>query len=137
MQQQIEQLKRNNSLRLEEGMPVLWPKQDQPGQLKVSKIIQAIKVEKAYAYTSKVISIIDHGEMYVTPFTTDSLDIVRNAGYKLHECHVPFSYGDLPQGEYGEKWRQLIAASKKRTKRATVADEPVILRRPQTAVAPA
>ena len=137
MQQKLKQLKCSNSLLLEEGMPVLWPKQDQPGQLKVSKIIQAIKVKKAYAYTSKVIAIIDNGEMRVTPFTTESLEIVRNAGYKLHECHVPFSNGDLPQGEYGEKWQQLVAAAKKRTSRTAATDDLQVRRVPQAAVATA
>ena len=111
MQQQFEQLKSSRSLRLEEGMPVLWPKHD-PGVLKVSKIIENVKNKKAYAYTSRVIAFICKGEMYVTPYTNESLEIVRNAGYKLHEFYVPFSGGDQPLGEYGEKWQELMASAK-------------------------
>ena len=112
MQQQFEQLKCSKSLRLEEGVPVLWPKQEEPGQLKVSKIINHVKDKKAYAYTSKVIAFVSEGEMYVTPFTQESLETVRNAGYKLHEFYVPFSQGDQPLGEYGEKWQDLVASIK-------------------------
>lgn len=106
--QQLQQLK-CNSLKLEEGMPVKWPKLDKPGQLKPSLIISSIKNEKAYAYTSRVIAFICEGELYVTPYKEDSLQVIRNSGYKLREFHVPFSQGDAPQGEYGERWQALLA----------------------------
>ena len=111
MQQQFEQLKSSRSLRLQEGMPVLWPKHE-PGELKVSKITENVKNKKAYAYSSKVIAFIYKGEMYVTPYTTESLEIVRNAGYKLHEFYVPFSGGDKPLGEFGEQWQELVDSAK-------------------------
>lgn len=109
MQQQLEQLKRNKSLRLVEGMPVKWPGNREVTELKVSNILRPIKGTKAYAYTSKVIAFVYRDEIYVTPYTSESLEIVRNAGYKLYEFFVPFSRGDAPQGEYGQKWSELIA----------------------------
>ena len=102
-------------------MPVIWPKQDQPGQLKVSKIIKTVKNQKAYAFTSKVIAFVYKDQLYVTPYTKESLEIVRNAGYKLREFHVPFSNGDKPLGELGEKWQSLVASTKSTPATACVA----------------
>ncbi len=134
--QQIQQLKRSNSLKIEEGMPVLWPKQEKPGQLKVSKIISSISGKKAYSYNTKVIAFVSDGEMYVTPFTKESLGIIRNAGYKLFEFHIPFSHGDLPMGEYGDLWQELLAKAKA-PKQAAATKDPDVIRRHQSAVAPA
>lgn len=108
--QQFEQLKRK-SMKLEEGMPVLWPKQDKPGKLKVSFIIAGIERKKAYAFTAKVIAFICDGELYVTPNTHESLEIIRNSGYKLHEFYVPFSRGDIPQGKYSKMWQSIVNAT--------------------------
>ena len=108
--QQLEQLKCSHSLKLEEGMPVIWPHQEQPGHLKVSKIIGTITEQKAYAFTPKVIAFTSDGALYVTPYTKERLEIVRNSGYKLREFFVPFSRGDKPQGEYEQIWLDLVAA---------------------------
>ena len=103
------QLKSSKSLKLEEGMPVKWPGNRNIVEFKVSNVLRPIKGTKAYAYTSKVIAFVYRDEMYVTPYTKESLQIIRDAGYKLYEFFVPFSRGDAPQGEYGQKWSELIA----------------------------
>lgn len=128
--QQLQQLKRSNSLKIEEGMPVLWPKQEKPGQLKVSKIVSSVMGKKAYNYNAQVIAFVSDGDMYVTPYTKESLGIIRNAGYKLFEFHIPFSHGDLPIGEYGDLWQELLA-------KATPAKQATAAQRRQSAVAPA
>ena len=112
MQQQFKQLKCDQSLKLEEDMPVIWPKQESPGRLKVSQIIKPIKGQKVYSANSKVIAFVADGELYVTPYRKDSLEILRTVGYKTREFFVPFSNGDKPLGEYGEKWRDIVAKFK-------------------------
>ena len=109
MQQRFKQLKCNNSLRLEDGIPVIWPKQEKPGKLKASTIIKFVKDKKAYAFNNAVIAFVSEGDLYVTPYTEDSLGVIRDSGYKLHIFFVPFSNGDKPLGEYGEKWQELLA----------------------------
>ncbi|MDO5451847.1 MAG: hypothetical protein Q4F56_02045 [Candidatus Saccharibacteria bacterium] len=109
MQQRFKQLKCNNSLRLEDGIPVIWPKQEKPGRLKASTIIKSVKDKKAYAFNNAVIAFVSEGELYVTPYSEESLSIIRDSGYKLHIFFVPFSNGDKPLGEYGEKWQALVA----------------------------
>ena len=112
MQQRLQQLKCNNSLRLEDGIPVIWPKQEKPGKLMPSKVIKSVKNKKAYAFNNAVIAFVSEGELYVTPYTEDSLGVIRDSGYKLHVFFVPFSNGDRPLGEYGEKWQTLVAKIK-------------------------
>ena len=106
--EQFEQLK-ENSLHIEEGMPVRWPKLERVGQLKPSVIIQTINNPKAYAIRGKVIAYVADGQMYVTPRTTQALQTLRSANYRNFEFHVPFASGDLPQGEYLDKWHAIIA----------------------------
>ena len=105
-QQQLQQLK-GSSLLLKEGTPVIWPKQEEPGTLKVSKITGGLK--KVYSFNSKVIAYADDDGLYVTPYSMDSLSLIRNAGFKLREFFVPFSRGDHPIGDLGAKWQELLA----------------------------
>lgn len=107
-QQQLQQLK-GSSLLLEEGTPVIWPSQEEPGTLKVSKIIHGLEGQKVYAFNAKVIAYVDDGEFYVTPNTKDALSTIRNAGFNLREFFVPFSRGDRPIGDLGAKWQELLA----------------------------
>ena len=93
-------------------MPVLWPGNRTPAPLKVSNILKNIRGKRVYAFTSKVIAFVSNGNLYVTPFTNESLEIIRDAGYKLQEFFVPFSRGDQPLDEYGERWHELIAAKR-------------------------
>ena len=111
MQQQLEQLKRR-SLQLVEDMPVVWPGNRTPAPFKVSNILKTIGSNKAYAYNHKAIAYTYHGELFVTPYSKESLNIIRNAGFKLREFFVPFSNrGDKPSGEYAEKWQKLLATA--------------------------
>lgn len=109
--QQFEQLKCNNSLELVENMPVVWPGRREPTPLKVSNIIKPVKDKKAYAFTAKAIAFVSEGKLYVTPYSKEALDAIRNTGYQLREFHVPFSRGERPQGEYAERWNQLVIES--------------------------
>lgn len=116
MQQQFEQLKRINSLQLEEDMLVLWPGNREPTPFKVSNIVRTAGKGKTYAFTSQVIAFVYDEQLYVTPNTKESLNIIRDAGFKLREFHVPFSRGARPIGEFGEKWQNLIAKVKPSSK---------------------
>lgn len=126
MQQQFEQLKCSKSLQLVEDMPVLWPGSREENHLKVSNILKSARKNKVYAYNHKVIAYIYRGDLFVTPYTKESLDIIRNSGFKLFEFFVPFSKGDKPLGEYGEKWQALLASIKPAVSATSASLKPVV-----------
>ncbi len=138
MQQQFEQLKRDKSILIEDGTPVIWPKCDRPGEITPSKFIGKFGRQKVYYANSRGISYVHQGKLYLTPYTKESLDIIRDSGFKLREgLHIPFCQGDQPVGEYKEKWESLVAAAKKTPGSTKKTGDVTELRSPKLVVATA
>lgn len=109
--QQFQQLKQSKSIKIEKGTLCHW--NDKTVELDPNKIVASLKGKKAYANGGKVIAYVSGEELYVTPFTQESLNTLRNNGYKEFAFFVPLS----PQGMYllddelAATWQSIVAQS--------------------------
>lgn len=106
--QQLKQLKRDHSLKITKGMLVQWD--DREVELDPAKIIRTLEGKRAFATGGKVIAFVSDGELFVTPYTQESLNTLRSNDYKEFAFFVPFSpQGMVPKDpELASLWQDLM-----------------------------
>ena len=118
MQQQLQQLK-NQSLQIVRGMLAYWTNTDRVQELDPHKYLGRLNNKKVFAIAGKnarkkVIGFAHKGEMYITPYTKEKVQILRNAGYAEYAFFVPLSPEEmsLVDESLATKWQRLVTDAK-------------------------
>ena len=113
--QQLQQLK-EQSVQIKKGMLAYWSNTDRTQELDPDKYVGKLKSKRIFAVAGKdarkkVIGFAHKGEMWVTPYNQEALQILRNAGYAEYAFFVPLSPEEmsLVDEEPAAKWRSLVA----------------------------
>ena len=89
--QQLQQLIDECSFKIEKGMMAYWSNTDRTQELNPDIYVGKLKRDKIFAVGGKVVGYMSQGDMYITPYTKETVQALRNAGYKEYAFFVPLS----------------------------------------------
>lgn len=100
----LEDLK-HESVMLKEGEIAVFPQFNSEERIDCS---WAPKFNGQYAVNNSTVSYVVENVLYVTPFTTAAMTVLRKSGFTESMFYVHFSNGDYPKSQQG-RWQQLRA----------------------------
>lgn len=93
----------NDSIRVYSGMVTVFP---QFGQEEVLDVDWAPKFEHCFAVNNSTVAFVLESKLFVTPYTSLVVDVLRSEAFHQENFHVPFSNWDYPKEEQ-QKWNEL------------------------------
>ena len=106
----MEKLK-ENSIHIENGTVVAcWPQYGEEEIVDMKEIRS--KFNGSFSTNNSTICFVDQGEVFVTPYTSEAMSTLEDAGFIARCFYVPFSNWDYPKYEKA-KWTRLLEAAQK------------------------
>ena len=97
---------KENSIRIPGVIVVCWPQYDDEEET-VDMTDTGSKFDGCYAVNNSTICFVINHEVFVTPYTRESISSIQNAGLVRRSFYVPFSNGDYPKYKKTE-WQRLL-----------------------------
>lgn len=111
----MELIKEKGAIRVYPGMKVVCPKSAPNFPINLSKITP--RFNNCYAIHNEIICFVSDDEVFVTPYTRITINILDSAGFCEKFFYVPFSNGDYPKSEKS-KWNSLLEKANQSNKEA-------------------
>ena len=100
----MDSLKKDGAIRVYSGMIAVYPQFAQEEALNISEL--APKFNGCYAVNNSTVCFVSNNEVFVTPYTRNTMSTLRSAGFVEKYFFVPFSNWDYPKNEQF-KWNSL------------------------------
>lgn len=101
---------KKNSIKIYDGMINVSPEFEYEEELDISEWVP--EFNGYYAIDNSTICFVLDNEVFVTPYTSITLDYLKLVGLYEHDFYVLFSYGDYPKYER-EEWLDLCKRANK------------------------
>ncbi len=99
---------KKNSIHINGPIKVRRPQYRADSKLDMTAV--AIRCDGKYAVNNSVICFVDNG-VFVTPYTLEAMNVIREAGLVEDSFYVPFSNWDYPV-EASKKWSLLLQTAR-------------------------
>ena len=96
---------KDNSIQIHGTVVVCWPQYGDKQSVTDMRNI-AVQFDGCYSVNNGVICFVNNHEVFVTPYTRESVAVVEESGLIERHFHVPFSNWDYPKFE-ARRWHQL------------------------------
>ena len=106
----MDYLKEQGAIKVYSGMIAVYPQFNHEEALNISEL--APKFNGCYAVNNSTVCFVSNNEVFVTPYTRNTMRVLDSEGFVEKNFFVPFSNWDYPKKEQG-KWESLREESRK------------------------
>ena len=87
---------KEHSIQIYDGMQVCWPQYGY--KVETLRVVSELTAKHPHqcASNNSVICFVDDSEVFVTPYTRETIDALAHAGFQMSGFYVPFSNWDYP-----------------------------------------